>query len=228
MTITLDNLTGFWVPDTHLVYGENCERLGLTDTRTIAHDQRFLLTTNDLDPKAYIVTKVVEVSPIGLFRYSIKQDEFNPKRDNIKLRVCDYYTNMGDVKIDIEDEPSTEEPFSIMQMTVDESGELIEQSSISPTVTIGSISYYKAIKSGCHIVSAVWNVELIDGIEPVSDTERKYLEGLIKITAYDDNIVAIKPAKANSLIGRQFKLVATRDDGDFRAEIEWEVESNGT
>ena len=228
MTITLDNLTGFWSPDTYSVYGDKLKELGLSDTRTIAHDQRFLLTTNDLDPKAYAVTKVVEVSPVGLFKFSLKQDEFNPKRDNVKLRVCDYYTNMGDIKFDVLEDNLADKEFSIVQMFINENEELIE-SEVGPSasVQIGNISYYQA-KLGYDKVSAVWNIELLDPLDNFDEEETKRLEGLIKLTVYEDNIVAVKPSKANSLVGKRFKLTASQNNGNYKTSIEWEVEADAT
>lgn len=227
-TITLDNLTGFWSPDTYTVYGDKLEELGLSDTRTIAHDQRFLLTKNDLDPKVYAVTKVVEVSPIGIYKYSIKQDEYSPKRDNIKLRVCDYTTNMGDLNIVIDGEDLTNKQFSIIQMELNENDELIENTfGLSSSITIGAVSYYRA-KLGTDKVSAVWEVQLIDSLNEYDEKEKKRLEGLVKLTVYEDNVVALKPAKAHSLIGKRFKLIASQDNGNYKAEIELEVESDET
>lgn len=227
-TITLDNLTGFWMPDTNLVYGDNLEKLGLSDTRTVIHDQRFLLTTNEIDPKVYVVTKVVEVSPIGVLRVSIKEDEFNPNRDNIKLRICDYYTNVGDLTMDVEEPiPPSPEQFTIVEMVIDENGELIDKDTpISSVINIGNISYYRAIESGCEFITAVWTIESIDS--ELSEEEKKRLVGLIKLTTYDGNVVSVKPGKANSLIGKHFRLIATNDEGDYKTEIEWEVGADET
>lgn len=223
-TITLDNLTGFWAPDTTLVYEDQREKLGLPDTRTIMHDQRFLLTTNSMDPKVYQVTKVVEVSPLGLYKYSVKQDEYNPKRDNIKLRVCDYYTNMGDPQPDISHEDLTGKEFSIIQLFTNENEELIEQPGLSTSqLQLGNIYYYQA-KLGTHYVPATWEIKVLDDL--IDDTEKKRLEGLIKLTAYDDNVIAIKPAKAYSLVGKRFQLFASQENGNYTANVEWEVTDN--
>lgn len=223
-TISLDNLTGFWAPDTNLVYGENKEKLGLPDTRTIMHDQRFLLTTNELSPKVYQVTKVVEVSPLGLYKYSVKQDEYNPKRDNIKLRICDYYTNMGDVKSDIPHEDLTGRVFEIKELFTNEHNELVEAPElVSSQLKLANIYYYQA-KLGYEYVPAVWEVKILD--DYIDEAEKKRLEGLIKLTEYDDNVIAIKPAKADSLIGKRFQLIASQDNGNYTANIEWEVTDN--
>lgn len=227
-TISLDDLTGFWAPDTHLVYGDQCEKLGLSDTRTIIHDQRFLLTTNDLYPKVYQVTKIVEVSPIGIYKYSIKQDEFNPKRDNVELQICDYYTNMGDQKKQLSGENLLDRQFDIIQMTLNENQELIEQPEpVSTSIKLGEVLYYQA-KLGFDQVSVNWDVELVDDSGEIDSQEKARLEGLINLTPYSNNVVSVKPAKAHSLIGKTFKIIATGDNGNYKADIELEVESNET
>lgn len=227
-TITLDNLTGFWAPDTYSVYGDKLKELGLCDTRSIMHDQRFLLTTNEFDPKVYQVTKIVEVSPVGLFKYSIKENVFNAKRDNIKLRICDYYTNMGDMKSETSDKNLSERDFNIVELVPNENSELVELENIlSYTIGIGNIVYFQA-KLGFDKVKAVWDLELIDTQEQYNEEEKKYLEGLIKLTAYEDNVIAIKPSKANSLIGQRFRLSARQENGNYDASIEWEVSANET
>ena len=222
-TITLDNLTGFWAPDTHYVYGDQVEKLGMDDTRTIMHDQRFLLTTNELDPKVYQVTKVVEVSPLGVIKYSVKEDEFNPKRDNVKLRVCDYYVNTGDMTSDIPQENLLDKQFEITQLFENENHELVEQPGlVSSILHQGNIYYYQA-RLGHINVPAVWDVKLIDDLNEYSDDEKLRLERLIKITSYDDNVVAVKPAKANSLLGKRFTLTASHENGSYAYSIDWEV-----
>jgi hypothetical protein len=222
-TISLDNLTGFWAPDTHLVYGDAAESLGLSDTRTILHDQRFLLTTNDYDPKVYQVTKVVEVSPMGLYKYSIKQDEYNPKRDNIKLRVCDYYTNMGDIRDTIPDENLTDKQFTIVELYRDENDELVEYPTIqSYVLKQGETTYYQA-KMGTDKYPALWEVKLIDPLNEYDETETKRLENLIKLISYSDNVISVKPMKAHSIVGKRFELVAKQNNGNYQTSFEWEV-----
>lgn len=221
-TITLDNLTGFWAPDTNLVYGANREKLGLSDTRTIMHDQRFLLTTNDLDPKVYTVTKVVETSPLGLYKYSIKEDEYNPKRDNIELKICDYYTNMGDLKSDVPDLNLTNREFQIVEMVRSEEDELIPNSIISSVLALGKTLYYQA-KLGLDYVQAVWDIQLKDDENQYDQKEKARLEGLIKLVQYDGNVVSVRASKANSLIGKHFELYARQDNGNYISKIELEV-----
>lgn len=41
------------------------------------HEQRFMLSNNILDPKVYQVTKVTDLNPSGVIKYSIKQDDLD-------------------------------------------------------------------------------------------------------------------------------------------------------
>ena len=106
-TSSLDNLTSAWMPDIYYAYGDQLYNLGLSDNRTVMHEQRFMLTNNILDPKVYQVTKIIDLNPQGVIKLSIKQDELNCKRDNIELRICDYYTDSGDQKTETIQKPQT-------------------------------------------------------------------------------------------------------------------------
>jgi len=222
-SVALDNLTGFWVPDTHYIYGENLTQLGLDDTRTIMHDQRFMLTNNELDPKVYQVTKVIELSPSGLIKCNVKQDDYNSKRDNVDLKICDYYTNMGDMKSEVAEYKFDEKIFSIIEMSLDENDELVSQDFYNSILLMGKRYFYRA-SLGTDYVIATWDVKLKDDGNEYTDEEKKYYEGLIKLVTYDDDVVEVKPSKASSLVGKHFILSAIDRDGQHKVNIEWEVD----
>ncbi len=222
LTVTLDNLTGFWAPDTNLVYGDAREKLGLSDTRTIVHNQRFLLTTNDLDPKVYTVTKVVETSPLGLYKYSVKEDEYNPKRDNIELKICDYYNNMGDLQSEVSDLNLTNREFQIIEMMKSENDELVPNPTNTTILSLGNTIYYQA-KLGLEYVPAVWDIQLRDDGAEYDSKEKARLEGLMKLVQYEGNVVSVRPAKAMSLVGKHFNLIARQDNGNYISSVEVEV-----
>ena len=219
-TISLDNLTGCWIPDTYLLFGDKLQELGLDDTRTLVHDQRFLLTTNDLNPKVYQITKIVEVSPQGVLKLSLKQDEYNPKRDNIKLKVCDYYTNIGDMTTKIPDNSILDKELVITELLMDENNELIDQNMIiNGSISLGKKYYYQAKIKGMQI-PCVWDIRMQDELNEFEEKEKAYYEGLIKTTVYDGNVIMVKPGKAFSLIGKHFKLIASREDGEYLSSID--------
>ena len=198
--------------------------LNLGDTRTIMHEQRFMLTNNILDPKVYQVTKVVDLNPSGIIKLSIKQDELNNKTDNIQLRICDYYTDSGDQKTETTQVPQTMKTASHIQwMTLNDDGELeplIDKS--RQCLYIGKNSYFEYTLPYPDMKSE-WNLHLLDKNNEYSERETSYYNGLMKITVLDNTSVSIKPGKAKSLIGKRFTLTATDNNGDNISSIVLEV-----
>lgn len=221
----LDNLTSAWIPDTYYTYGNNIYELGLSDTRTIMHEQRFMLTNNILDPKVYQVTKVVDLNPSGIIKLSIKQDELNEKRDNIKLKICDYYNDSGESNVSfVKDDsmPVVENP-EIKWMQLNSEGELDEVlDNILKYLHIGQSSYFECIPS--NVESHLnWNIEFINVENHYSSEECSHFEGLIKITALKNGVISVKPGRTKKLIGKHYLLSAEDRYGFIRSSIELEV-----
>lgn len=192
------------------------------DTRTIMHGQRFFMSNNDLDPKIYEVTKIKDINPQGIIKLAIKQDELNEKRDNIELHICDYYTDEGDIQIDI---PEVETPIvgktsEINWLTKDENGEFID--SIETELELGTTYYFGATFSEENI-DPQWKIQLIDDEGVYSDEDKEYFIGLMKMTKLDSSILAVKPAKASGLKGKVFTLSVSDSVGEYYSSIEVEV-----
>ena len=219
----LDNLTSAWLPDTYYTYGDGLEDLGLSDTRTIFYLTRFLLSNNILEPKVYQVTKIVDLSPPGIIKLSIQQTQFDAKRDNLDLMVCNYYGDNGETEIVSEKNPSPDETLvgAIIPLSVNENGELVEIQAPSPML-IGKESYFKVKFSiqGTEVfdVTPIWEIKL-DADNP----DASYYEGLIKISQLEDNTISLKPGKVKSLIGKHFILSVSDDEGEYYSSIELEV-----
>ena len=215
---SLDNLTNSWLPDTYHVYGDKLEELGMCDTRTVFYNQRFFLSNNDLEPKIYQVTKVLDVNPQGIIKLSIKQDELNEKRDNIQLRVCDYYTDEGDITINISNaSPDANKTSSINWMSIDDNGELVH--STETKLNIGK-TYYFEVKFSDNNIDPQW---IIEPIGSYTNDEKEYYIGLMKMTKFDSSTLALKPAKASSLKGKKFTLSVCDSNGEYASSIEVEV-----
>ena len=228
-SVQLDNLTGFWIPNTYYLYKERLQDFHLDDCRTIMHHQRFFLTDNALDPKVYKVTKVIELSPEGIIKFNVKQDEFNPKTDNYDEMICNYYTEMGDMVSEVTEYLPSTDTFVIREMYRDENNELVQQEYYNRTLYLGQRYFYQAQLLNHSVISKpVWNIKLVDESGIYSDEDKKYYEGLIKMVTYDDNTVEVKPSKAGSLIGKKFLLVATDVNGAFESEVWWEVSKDAT
>ena len=217
-TSSLDNLSQCFLPDTHFVYGDRLEDLGMCDTRTIMNEQRFFYTNNDLDPKIYQVTKITDLNPQGIIKLSIKQDELNRKRDNIELHICDYYTDDGEVNVDI---PENENYYvgtsEISWLTIDEYGELIAGAEMK--LDLGT-TYYFDVKFSDDGIDPQWRIDLLGNY---SNEDKEYYVGLMKLTKFSDTTLALKPAKASSLKGKNFSLIVSDFDGNYMSSIELEV-----
>jgi hypothetical protein len=190
----------------------------MCDTRTVFYNQRFFLSNNDLEPKIYQVTKVLDINPQGIIKLSIKQDELNEKRDNVQLRVCDYYTDEGNIVIDIPNIPSiVDKTSSIKWMSVDENGELVN--GIETTLNIGK-TYYFEVKFSDNNIDPQW---VIEPIGEYTNDEKDYYIGLMKMTKFDSSTLALKLAKASSLKGKKFTLSVSDTNGGYYSSIELEV-----
>lgn len=237
----LDNITNGWVPDTHYLYGdEGLKRFNLCDTRYMAHEQRFVMSHNAINPKVYEITKVVDLNPMGVINLTLKQDEWNEKRDNRELLICDYYDDTGETKIVIpEAEPQNETLTSyIYTAHVNENGELeidyvdqeVRDSDYNKLQINGTyyfvVEYYRGTVGGSQVVEydrkSEWKLNLKD-IDGLTDAEIKHLDGLMIMDVIDNNIISIHPKKASTLIGHTFTLTVTDITGESRSTIDVEV-----
>ena len=219
---SLDNLTNSWLPDTYHVYGDKLEELGMCDTRTVLYNQRFFLSNNDLEPKIYQVTKVLDINPQGIIKLSIKQDELNEKRDNIELRICDYYTDEGDMLVDIPiiESPNVEKTSVVNWLTTDEYGEIVE--GVESKLELGK-TYYFSVQFSDEDIDPQWKVEVIDDNNEYTDEDKAKYIGYMKLTKFDSTTLALKPAKASSLKGKKFILSVSDMNGDYKSSIRLEV-----
>lgn len=202
--------------------------MGLTDSRTLFYEQRFMITTNILQPKVYQTTKIVEVSPKGILKLSLKQDEYNAKRDNIDLMICDYYIDNGDILVDEPHLIESDNPIrdlstsEITWMTVNDDGTYAAAALTDRKLQVGKSAYFQVQFSQPNI-NPEWRVQLVNLNNSYSNDKIKYWEGLMKITKFDNNMISLKPGKANTLKGKHFVLSVSDGKGDFFSSIELEV-----
>ena len=240
-TTQLDNVTSGWIPDTHYLYGsEGLKRFNLCDTRYMAHEQRFVMSHNAINPKVYEITKVVDLNPMGIINLTLKQDEWDEKRDNRELLVCNYYDDTGETKIIIpEAEPQDTTLTSyIYTAHINENGELekdyVDQEERDSNYNKLRINgtyyfvaeYYTGVVGGVLITDpdkkSEWKLELKD-TDGLTNAEIKHLDGLMIMEKIDDNIISIHPKKAFTLIGHSFVLTVTDLTGESCSTIELEV-----
>lgn len=203
---SIDNISSSWLPDTYNVY-RDLGKYNLSDTRVIKHQMRFMITHNQINPKCYMVSKVDDTTPAGLVKLTFKQDEYNPKRDNPNLFLCDYYNNSGDIVVDgVIPEPSES---TIKYMIVNDDGELEEADTSTPILEIGKTYYFESDGSD-------WRITVIGEF---TDEERLSLEKLITIRNVNDTTISLRPGKSNRIKGMRFNLSSGADTGAIILEV---------
>lgn len=218
----LDSLTSFWLPDTHYTYGDKLEDYGLSDTRTITHMVRTMISNNDLFPNCFIVSKIIDVEPQGVIKLSMKLDQFDAKRDNVNLRICDYYNDSGDVMVD-QPEGSGDESLTseIHYMAVNSDGEL-EEAEAPDKLNVGETYYWSATFSADGI-DAQWKIQLIDLDDQYSEKDRIAIEKLMVLRQVNSTTVSLKPGKSNRIKGLAFNLIVSDANGDYESAVAVEV-----
>ena len=220
---SLDSLTAAWLPDTYHTYGNHIYDLHVCDTRTIMHEQRFMLTNNILDPKVYQVTKIIDLNPSGVIKLSIKQDELNRTTDNVELQICNYYSSSGETT-----KPSPEEIYPSnsntkiqwMILNLDDELEILEDQSLKH-LSLGVVSYFKYPLSNPDLYCK-WNIQLKND-NSYTEEQCRYYENLIKISTINEETISIKPGKAKSLTGKKFTLHVMDNNGFNSSSIDVEV-----
>lgn len=221
-TTGLDNLSGLWLPDTAYVYGDNREKYGLDNTQTLDIQMRVMVTVNEINPNCYMLSKILDMVPKGVLKISMKADDYNVKRDNVALKVCDYYNDSGDIVIDPpvkEDDPDKTSTISYMAINAD--GEL-EPATLTTKLDIGNTYYYSSefTPSG---PEAHWRIQLVDEDSEYSESDRLALERLMVIREIDDHTISLRPGKSNRIKGLKFRLIVADVNGDYESTIEVEV-----
>lgn len=237
----LDNVTNGWVPDTHYLYGsEGLKRFNLCDTRYMNYGQRFVMSHNKVNPKVYAISKVVDLNPMGVINLTLKQDEWDEKRDNKELLICNYYDDTGETQIVIpEAEPQDTTLTSyIYTAHINEDGELeldlVDQETRDTDYNKLEINgtyyfvaeYYTGTVGGEQVIEperkSEWKLNLKD-TDGLTDAEIKHLDNMMVMETIDDNIISIHPKRAKTLIGHTFTLTVTDMTGESRSTMDVEV-----
>lgn len=222
ISASLDNLISAWMPDINYVYGDSMKNYMLYDNRTITYDVRFMLTNNIIDPKIYQVTKILDLVPKGIIKLSLKQDELNRDRDNIDLRICDYFTDSGESKLYENNDNILNKESVISSMIVNKNGELEDINYLNTSLLLGKTSYFKvSFTNSIQNPNPEWHLQLNEN--GYDEKEIKYYEELIKMDIIDDNIISLRPGKAKSIINMHFVLSVSDPYGNYYSSINLEV-----
>ena len=178
VTATVENQEVFWVPTN-------------SDTKTILYDTKFLKSeAGRMPPLAYKVSKIEDTATIGITKFTMTQEMYDPAKDNAELLIGNYYLQNVEPEI-----LETEEIHTVSDLEITYSG--------SPAVKAGGGFKKFALKSRV-------DGKLVDCTEEVSwgidfpDGDWEQLESSVS-----GNIIRIKCKPDYLLIGKTFTITAT-------------------
>ena len=189
VTATVENQEVFWVPTN-------------SDTKTILYDTKFLKSeAGRMPPLAYKVSKIEDTATIGITKFTMTQEMYDPARDNAELLIANYYIQGVQPEIF-----ETEENPTVSDLEITYSG--------SPAVKAGGGFKKFALKSRT-------DGKLVDCTEEVSwsidfpDGDLEQLE-----TSENANIIKVKCKPDYLLIGKTFTITATTKYGSKSLLVE--------
>ena len=178
VTATVENQEVFWVPTN-------------SDTKTILYDTKFLKSeAGRMPPLAYKVSKIEDTATIGITKFTMTQEMYDPSKDNAELLIGNYY--LQNVQPEILE---TEEVPTVSDLEITYSG--------SPAVKAGGGFKKFLLKSRV-------DGKLVDCTEEVNwsidfpDGDLEQLE-----TSVNANIIKVKCKPDYLLIGKTFTITAT-------------------
>ncbi len=189
-TTAVDNIASIWLPTN-------------ADTQTIGYNQRFLISDKGRVPAlCWAVSKIEDTTPVGITKFKLTQETFDPTHDNAELMLANYYdSNVEPVEPDIE-------------------GELISPAAITysgTTATVkvgGSYKVFTPAFRGEGVTVDKWLVSDEDG-DISADIENYTIER-------DGEKLKLKVAQNYNLI-KKVLIVQVIGTDDSKAEVSMEV-----
>ena len=181
MTATVENQEVFWVPTN-------------SDTKTILYDTKFLKSeAGRMPPLAYKVSKIEDTATIGITKFTMTQEMYDPTRDNAELLIGNYYENKVEPEL-----PEIEEIPIVSNLEITYSG--------SPAVRAGGGYKKFTLKSRVddNLVDCTEDVEW--SIDFPSGDVTKLTTSVI------DNVFRVKCLNDYSLIGKAFTITAETEN----------------
>lgn len=138
-----------------------------------------LISDNQINPTAWEVSKIEDLSPRGITIVTLKQDVFNENIDNKELMIADYYKS--NITPEDQDDIATHQHMTIKY-------------SMAPTVKVGGSYKTFSVESeyGIDKDAITWTIEGLDDEDYSSIMQNDYCK--------------IKISKNYDLIGKVFKL----------------------
>ena len=176
-TQTVENQDVFWAPTNN-------------DTKTIFYDTKFLKSeAGRMPPLAYKVSKIEDTATIGITKFTMTQEMFDPTHDNAELLIGNYYESAIEPEI-----KETEEIPTVSDLEIVYSG--------SPAVRAGGGYKKFTLKSrvGDKLIDCIDDIEWsIDSVD---------IDMVKFVTSVTDNVFKVKCTNDYSLIGKTFTITA--------------------
>ena len=178
---SVEDQSQFWLPT-------------IEKTQTIVHNDRFIVADRENDPPTFHVSKITDLHPIGITKFTLAQEHFNPHTDNAKLKICDYYeynskpVNEADLvsymKLELNSNKLTL-PLGSSKKTITAKSYDAEGTEVETTVPIiWSISSEASFDSELEEIFEVSETSSTFSINiPKKDTNYKYIGSVITVTA---------------------------------------------
>ena len=173
------------------------------ETQTIGHDQKFLISdAGRMPPLCYSVATISDSMPLGVTKFVMSQNTFDPNHDNADLMLANYYGSEFTPQEPVEDS-ETKETFDITY------------NGTKPTVKVGgSPKIFTAQLSEDNHFDVKWR--FFDGLNTYGGTYDNYTQtvGDYTITA-EDRVMTVKVASNYDLIGTVLTISAECADGSI-------------
>lgn len=178
-----------------------------------------MISLNDINPNCYMISKILDMNPQGVLKLTLKQDDYNKRRDDPTLMICDYYDDSGDITVDKPDvQESTEKTSVISYLVFDSDGNMVDTEFDDVVTMHTGVTDYFSVKFSDDNIDAQWRVEL------VGDAENKTaIEKLMVVNQVTESVISIKPGKANKVKGKTFTLSVSDANGNYYSSIRLEV-----
>lgn len=176
VTASVENQEVFWAPTN-------------SDTKTILYDTKFLKSeAGRTPPLAYKISKIEDTATIGITKFTMTQEMYDPARDNAELMIANYYESAVEPEIfEIKETPT----LSDLEITY----------SGSPAVRAGG-GYKK------FVLKSRVDGELVDCTEDITwSIDFGGNEDKLE-TSIARNIFRVKCKNDYSLIGKTFTITA--------------------
>ena len=170
---------------------------------TIGYNQRFLISDERrFPPICYQISKIEDTQPIGITKFKLTQETYNPSTDNYELMLANYYNSQIKPEvayIDIKPTPTA----------------TITYNGTKPTVKVGgSFKIFTPVFDNDNVTVQSWLVSDENG-DISSDTENYTIE-------YEGSKLKLKIAQNYNLINKKLVVLVNGSDGSS-AELKVEV-----